>query len=148
MRYADRGVLLLLCFLTCTFALSLRIGGDSVLWQECPLGTHMDVSWLGDCSAKSWLLLSCATESKFADDAALHASSCDGFEAVASSFVCVATGWGLTVSLVNYKGMVAGIWADTSVLAQILVEGGIMELVESFQYLDSIISSDGDLYSV
>ena len=61
---SDRGVLLLLCFLTCTFVLSLRIGGDSILWRECPLGTHMDVSWLGDCSAKSRLLPSCVTESK------------------------------------------------------------------------------------
>jgi len=63
-----------------------------------------------------------------------------------SSFVCVARGWGLTVSLIKSKGMVAGIGADTLVLAPILVEGGVMELVESFQYLGSIIGSDGDLY--
>ena len=85
-------------------------------------------------------------ESKFADDAAFYASSRNGLEAVASSFVCVARGWGLTVSLIKSKGMVAGIGADTLVLAPILVEGGVMELVESFQYLGSIIGSDGDLY--
>ena len=101
---------------------------------------------VGDRSAKSRLLPSYVTESKFADDAALYASSRDGLEAVASSFVCVARGWGLTVSLVKSKGMVAGIGADTSVLAPISVEGGVMELVESFQYLGSIISSDGNLY--
>ena len=35
---------------------------------------------------------------KFADDAALCAFH-DGFEVVASSFIAVAKGWGLTVSL-------------------------------------------------
>ena len=121
------------------------------------------------------MLPSCVTESKFADDAVLYASPRDGLEAVASSFVCVARGWGLTVSLVKSKGIVTGIGADTSLLAPISVEGGVIELVGSFQYLfiyyqflsktgvtqkakpvqgasprfqylGSIISSDGDLY--
>ena len=121
-------------------------------WQRlCPVvGVSFRYSYgcklMGDRSAKSWLLQSCVTESKFADDAALYASSHDGLEAVASSFVCVARGWGLTVSLVKSKGMVAGIGADTLVLALISVEGGVMELVESFQYLGSIIISNEDLY--
>ena len=82
---------------------------------------------MGDRSAKSWLLPSCVTESKFADDAALYDSYRDGLEAVASSFVCVARGWGLTVSLVKSKGMAAGIGADTLVLALISVQGGVMD---------------------
>ena len=52
---------------------------------------------------------SCVTESKFADDAALYASTCEGFEEVTSSFV-----W------------VAGIGADASVLSPITVEGGVV----------------------
>ena len=61
---------------------------------------------VGDRTPKSRLLRSCVTESKFADDAALYASSREGFETVASSFVAVAGLWGLTVSLVKSKGMV------------------------------------------
>ena len=60
-------------------------------------------------------------ESKFADDAALYASTRDNFEAVASSFVCVARGWGLTVSLIKSKGMVSGFGACSLVLASITV---------------------------
>ena len=102
---------------------------------------------VGDCTAKSRLELSCITESKFADDAALYASMLESFEEVASSFVCVAKEWGLTVSLIKSKGMVAGIGADTSVLAPLTVEGGEVGLVEQFQYLGSIISDDGELYA-
>ena len=53
----------------------------------------------------------------------------------------------MTVSLIKSKGMVAGIGADTSVLAPITVEGGEVGLVEQFQYLGSIISNDGELYA-
>ena len=65
--------------------------------QQCPVaGVSFRYSHerklVGDCSTKSWLLPSCVTESKFADDAVLYASSRDGLAAVASSFVCVARG--------------------------------------------------------
>ena len=63
---------------------------------------------VGDRTPKSRLLRSCVTESKFADDAALYASSREGFETVASSFVAVAGLWGLTVSLMKSKGMHGG----------------------------------------
>ena len=43
--------------------------------------------------------------------------------------------------------MVAGIWADISVLFLISVEGGNVDLVENFQYLGSIISNDKELYT-
>jgi len=57
------------------------------------------------------------------------------------TFICL---WvGLTVSLIKFKGL--GIEADTSVLVSISVEGGEINLKE-FQYLGSIISSDGELY--
>ena len=101
---------------------------------------------VGDHTAKCHLELSCITESTFADDAALYASTREGFEEVAFSFVRVARGWGLTVSLIKPKGMVAGIGADTLVLAPITAEGGEVGLVEQFQYLGNIISNDGKLY--
>ena len=111
---------------------------------------------VGDRTPKSRLLRSCVTESKFADDAALYASSREGFETVASSFVAVARLWGLTVSLVKSKGMVVGTGAALrySLLSPILVGDGFIDVVEDledlvvvedFQYLGSYISSDGEL---
>jgi len=37
--------------------------------------------------------------------------------------------------------MVAGIGADTSVLSPVTVEGGVVEMVEKFQYLIKSISN-------
>ena len=91
------------------------------------------------------LLLSNASESMFADDAALYALSHDNFKAVASSFVAVAKGWGLTVSLVKSKGMVTGIEMDSAVSSPLTIEGGVIDIVENFQYLGSTISKDGEL---
>jgi len=62
-------------------------------------------------------------------------------EEVTSSFVCVVRGWGLTVSLIKSQGYGSRNWADTSVLTSISMEGGVMDLVEEFQYLGSIIST-------
>ena len=45
---------------------------------------------VGDCTPKSQLLRDCVTQSKCADDAALYATSYEGFKAVASLFVAVA----------------------------------------------------------
>ena len=53
-------------------------------------------------------------------------------------FICVARGWGLTVSLIESKGVVAGIGANTSVLSP------IVDLVESFKCLGSL-SNDEEL---
>ena len=91
------------------------------------------------------MLRSCVTESKFADNAALYASSREGFETVASSFVAVAGLWGLTVSLVKSKGMVVGTGEDVSLLSPIPIGDGFIDVVEDFQYLGSCISSDGEL---
>ena len=44
----------------------------------------------------------------------------------------MARGWGFIVSLIKFKGIVAGIGADISVLASISMEGGIIDLVEEF----------------
>ena len=85
------------------------------------------------------------SESMFADDAALYASLREGFEAVASSFIAVAKGWGWTVSLAKSKGMVAGTGVDSAVLSPLTIECGVIDIVESFQYLESSISSDGEL---
>ena len=106
---------------------------------------HHGRKLVGDRTSKSCLLLSNVSESMFADNAALYASSREGFEAVASSFIVVAKGWGLTVSLAKSKGMVVGTGVDSAVLSPFTIEGGVIDIVESFQYLGSSISSDGEL---
>jgi len=65
---------------------------------------------------------------RFADVAALYASSCDGFEAVGSSFSRLTRGWDLTVSLIKSKGMVAGIGAGAFMLSPIIVEENVVDL--------------------
>ena len=61
-----------------------------------------------DRTAKSRLSEMRVTESQFADDVALYATSRDSFESVAAEFVKVASEWGLTVSTEKTKGMVVG----------------------------------------
>jgi len=141
----DRGVLLLLYFSTCTSreVLSLMIGSYSVLWLGCPLGAHMDTSWWEIAQLSCCHLVLQSSSLLMMLRSMLHPMT--DWKQWPLPFVCVVRGWGLTVTLVKSKSMVAGIEADTWVLAQILVEGGVMELVESFQYLCSIISSNEEL---
>ena len=56
-----------------------------------------------------------------ADDAALYASSREHFEAVASTFIAVAQGWDLTVSLAKSKGMVARTGVDVAFLSPLTI---------------------------
>ena len=74
---------------------------------------------VGDHTPKSQLLISCVMESKFADDAALYATS--------------------------REGMVVDTSADTSMLSPVPVGDSFIDLVEDFQYLGSCISRDGEL---
>ena len=98
---------------------------------------HHGHKLVGDRTSESCLLLSYVSESMFADDAALYASSREGFEAVASSFIAVAKRWGLILSLAKSKGMVPGTGVDSVVLSPLTIEGGVIDIVESFQYLGS-----------
>ena len=43
---------------------------------------------VGDHTPKLWLLRSCVTESKFANDATLYASSCEGLRRLPLHFCC------------------------------------------------------------
>ena len=65
--------------------------GVSVLYQH---GRKL----VGDRTAKSRLSKMRVTESQFADDVALHATTWDRFESVAAEFVKMASEWALTVS--------------------------------------------------
>ena len=63
---------------------------------------------VGDRTAKSRLSTVTATESQFADDAALYATTCPVFETMTSTFITCARQWGLTVSIQKTKGMAVG----------------------------------------
>ena len=85
------------------------------------------------------MLRSCITESKFADDAALYASSHKDFEMVTSSFVAMAKLWCLAINLVKSKGIVVGTGADAHGLSPVPAGGGFIDLMEDFRYLGSYV---------
>ena len=60
---------------------------------------------VGDRTAKSCLDQMRVTESQFADDAAVYATSREAFEHAAAEFVDAASKWGLTVSIHKTRGM-------------------------------------------
>ena len=51
----------------------------------------------------------------------------------------------MTVSLAKTKGMVLGPGVTDEDLASVSVEGGEIEVVDSFTYLGSVLSSDGEV---
>ena len=63
---------------------------------------------VGDRTVKSQLNVVRITESQFADDLALFASTRDKLENVTAGFVKETGRWGLTVSITKTKGMVSG----------------------------------------
>ena len=83
-------------YLISTLLLWWLIGAIGLVLQECVCYISMVGSWFGDRTAKSRLSEMRVTESQFADDVALYATSRDSFEAVAAEFVKVASEWGLT----------------------------------------------------
>ena len=60
-------------------------------------------------------------------------------------FVKEASAWGLTVSLEKTKGMALGEGLDDRDVAPVQVEEGMIQMVDSFIYLSSILSKDGDV---
>ena len=85
------------------------------------------------------------TESQFADDVALHTRSRDCLESVAKKFVEGAREWGLTVSIEKMKGMAVEERDDENDVAPVQVDGGVIEMVEHFACLGSVMSRDGDI---
>ena len=97
---------------------------------------------VGDRTAKTRLEATVITESKFADDAALYAVTRPAVERVAVTFVATAAGWGLTVSLEKTKLMSMGSPGDN---VPIQLENGVIAAVDSFTYLGSNITNDGEV---
>ena len=100
---------------------------------------------VGDRTTKSRLSEVRVTESMFADDAALYATSRDSFESATIDFVKTACEWGLTVSIEKTKGMVVGQTLDEHAVSSVQLDGGVINVVDHFTYLGSIISRDGEV---
>jgi len=100
---------------------------------------------VGDRTAKSRLQEVRVTESQFADDVAIYATSRAVFEKATVEFVDTAAEWGLTVSLEKTKGMVIGKSVEPSEVLPVRVEDGTIEVVKDFSYLGSNISDDGEV---
>ena len=99
---------------------------------------------VGDRTAKSRLDLVRVTESQFADDAAVYATSRDTFESAIVGFVDAASKRGLTVSIAKTKGMVIGSHCTPTDILPVQLEGPI-EIVQEFTYLGSNISRDSEV---
>ena len=110
------------------------------LWSKARSPSFSEWTVVGDRTAKGKLLSSTVTESQFADDAALYATSRPAFEAMTSSFITCASSWGLTVSVKKTKGMAVGESADRR---DAVVGADTIEVVDQFTYLGSVLSSDG-----
>ena len=116
------------------------LGGVSALQLEWSLGMYKHGHKLvGDGTAKCKLLIALITESQFADDAGLYATSEENFVTVAWSFVNVASNWGLTVSLVKTKGM--------KIRNQPSFVGGVPLCYQLELGIGSTISNDGEVDS-
>ena len=114
-------------------------------WRNRSSGAGVNVLYkhgrklVGDRTTKSRLSEIRVTESQFADDVALCATSPDSFESVAVEFVKVASEWGLTVSTEKTKGMVVGEGLNESDDRPVQVEGGSVDVVQDFTYLGANI---------
>ena len=138
----------------CTLALTLfNIFFSAVVanWRKESTEAGVNVLYkhgrklVGDRTTKSRLSEVRVTESMFADDAALYATSRDRFESATVDFVKTACEWGLTVSIENTKGMVVGQTLDEHAVSSVQLDGGVINVVDHFTYLGSNISRDGEV---
>ena len=87
------------------------------------------------------------TESKFADDVAVYATTREALEQAAGEFVNTAAKWGLTVSLEKTKLITMGKELGHEDSLPVQLAAGEIATVEDFTYLGSKISSDGEVKS-
>ena len=97
---------------------------------------------VGDRTAKTRLSEMRVTETQFADDAALYATTRDAFESAAAGYEKVADDFGLKLSVEKTKGMIVSNELDVE---PVQVKGGNLCIVDHFQYLGSNISRDGEV---
>ena len=102
---------------------------------------------VGDRTAKSRLERVKVTESQFADDLALYATSRAVFESAGQGFALEAKRFGLTASLPKTKGMAMGAGISSVDVSPLSVEDGLgeIEMVSEFTYLGSCLCDDGEV---
>ena len=114
-------------------------------WRSRSSGAGVSVLYkhgrklVGDHTTKSRLSEMRVTESQFADDVALYATSQDSFESVTAEFVKVASEWGLTVSTEKAKGMVVGEGLNESDVRPVQVKGGSVDVVQDFTFMRACV---------
>eukprot|EP00117_Sycon_ciliatum_P040682 scpid34913/ scgid5748/ RNA-directed DNA polymerase from mobile element jockey; Reverse transcriptase len=94
---------------------------------------------VGDRTAKSRLQRDVVTESQFADDAAVYATTKPIFDRCTELFISCAARWGLTVSLSKTKCMTV----NSPMNEPVSLGESTIEAVDSFTYLGSVIHRDG-----
>ena len=97
---------------------------------------------VGDRTRKARLVHSTVTESQFADDAALYATTFADLEVMTNEFIVCASKWGLTVSVQKTKAMPVNSESMHQQCVPIW-SGGSVEMVSEFTYLGGVISGDG-----
>ena len=107
--------------------------------------SHPGRKLVGDRTAKSRLAVVKVTESQFADDLALYASTREKLERVTAGFVRMTSRWGLTVNVSKTKGMAFGDGLSAADIAPLQTDSGEIEMVNNFTYLGSVVSSDGEI---
>ena len=95
---------------------------------------------VGDRTAKTRLQEVRVTESQFADDVALYATTREVMEQAAGEFVKTAAEWGLTVSLEKTKLLVMGKDLVPEDSQPVQLEEGEIAVVDEFTYLASTIT--------
>ena len=100
---------------------------------------------VGDRTRKSRLPEMSLTESQFADDAALYATSWSDLQVLSGEFAACASRWWLTVSLQKTKAMVVNCAGDALPVDVPVGERGAFGIVPKFTYLGSVLTNDGSL---
>ena len=96
-------------------------------------------------TAKARLQEVLVTESKFADDVALYATTRVVLEHIAGEFVRTAAEWGLTVSLEKMKLLTMGKQLEPEDSLPVQLDEGEVGTVDNFTYFESNISRDGEM---
>ena len=85
------------------------------------------------------------SECLFANDAALICSSREHMDVAAKVFEEVSAGWGLTLSVPKTKLLVASVGLSPNDVAPLQMNGGIVEVLNEFQYLGSLVEAAGGM---
>ena len=101
---------------------------------------------VGDRTAKARLQKVWVTESKFADDVALYATTRVVLEQIAGEFVRTTAEWGLTVSLEKTKLLTMGKQLEPEGSLPVQLDEGEIDTVDNFTYLGSNIRKWGDAW--